>query len=322
MYTLGYSLPAVDARPKSIADGAVDPRLRPRDRARARHRASRSASTTASCAPSGRPTDARWTVEAERTDTGETVQLTCGFLFICTRLLPLRRGLHAASSRASSASRGQIVHPQHWPEDLDYAGKRVVVIGSGATAVTLVPAMAETRRARDDAAALARATSSRCPARTRSPSSLRRVLPAKAAYAIVRWKNVLLTMAVLPAQPPPARAGQAAAAQGRRAPAAAPATTSTRTSSRSYNPWDQRLCLVPDGDLFEAISRGQRLGRHRPRSTRSPRRASRLDVRRASSRPTSIVTATGLNLLALGGMRARRRRRARSTSPRRSATRA
>ena len=101
------------------------------------------------------------------------MRLTCGFLFMCTGYYRYDEG-YTPEFAGTERFQGQIVHPQHWPEDLDYAGKRVVVIGSGATAVTLVPAMAERRRARDDAAALAHATSSRCPARTRSPTSLRR----------------------------------------------------------------------------------------------------------------------------------------------------
>ena len=86
---------------------------------------------------------ARWTVEAERSDTGETVRLTCGFLLLCTGYYRYDRG-YAPEFEGRERFRGPIVHPQHWPEDIDYADKRVVVIGSGATAVTLVPAMAKT----------------------------------------------------------------------------------------------------------------------------------------------------------------------------------
>ena len=150
--------------PKSIADGPSILDYVRDTAARARRRAARSASATASCAPSGRPTEARWTVEAERTrhrrDASSSPAASCSCAAATTATTRATR----PSSRAPSASAAQIVHPQHWPEDLDYAGKRVVVIGSGATAVTLVPAMAESAGARDDAAALADATSSSLPA--------------------------------------------------------------------------------------------------------------------------------------------------------------
>ena len=141
MYTLGYRFrPWEEA--KSIADGAVDPALhRARRRAttastghiRYRHRVVRAEWSSA---------DARWTVEAERTDTGEAVRLTCGFLFSCTGYYRYDEG-YTPEFPGVERFGGPVVHPQHWPEDLDYTGKRVVVIGSGATAVTLVPALAE-----------------------------------------------------------------------------------------------------------------------------------------------------------------------------------
>src|SRR3954470_1403727 len=136
----------------------------------------------------------RWTVEAERTDTGETVHLTAGFLFGCTGYYRYDEG-YTPQLPGTERFRGTIVHPQHWPEDLDYSGKRVVVVGSGATAVTLVPAMA------GDAAHVTMLQ--------RSPSYIvtipgqdplariaRRVLPRRAAYSAIRWKNVALMAAV------------------------------------------------------------------------------------------------------------------------------
>ena len=129
---------------KAIADGPSILDLR-----RARPRAStastgRSASTTASCAPSGRPTRRAGRSRPSATDTGETRRAHLRLPASCAPATTATTRATRPSSRAPSASRGEIVHPQHWPEDLDYAGKRVVVIGSGATAVTLVPAMAET----------------------------------------------------------------------------------------------------------------------------------------------------------------------------------
>ena len=162
---------------------------------------------------------ARWTVDAERTDTGEAVRLTCGFLFTCTGYYRYDEGFTPHFEGTESFA-GRIVHPQHWPEDLDYAGKRVVVIGSGATAVTLVPAMAEQAA---HVTMLQRSPSYvvSLPARDPVADALRRALPAKVAYPIVRWKNVLLTTRLLPAQPARPALDQGPDPQGRRTPASA-----------------------------------------------------------------------------------------------------
>ena len=137
---------------------------------------------------------ARWTVEVERTDTGERRRLTCGFLMSCTGYYRYDEW-YAAKFPGMEPFPGRIVHPQHWPEDLDYAGKQVVVIGSGATAVTLVPATAQraalvTMLQRSPSYVLS------LPARDPVADWLRRVLPAKVAYWLIRWKNVLLAMLI------------------------------------------------------------------------------------------------------------------------------
>src|SRR3954454_19941725 len=134
----------------------------------------------------------RWTVEAERTDTGETVHLTAGFLFGCTGYYRYDEG-YTPQLPGSERFRGTIVHPQHWPEDLDYSGKRVVVIGSGATAVTLVPAMAGDA---EHVTMLQRSPSYVVSMPNEDPVAklIRRVLPARLAHPAVRWKNVLLMM--------------------------------------------------------------------------------------------------------------------------------
>ena len=154
MYTLGYRFrPWTDA--KAIADGPSILELRPRDRARARRRPTRSASATASSraewSTRGRALDGRGRARRHRRDGRASPAASCS---CCTGYYRYDEG-YTPEFEGIERFAGEIVHPQHWPEDLDYAGKRVVVIGSGATAVTLVPAMAETRRARDDAAALA-----------------------------------------------------------------------------------------------------------------------------------------------------------------------
>ena len=113
------------------------------------------ASTTASCGRTGRAEDARWTRRSPNVRPGETLELTCGFLFMCSGYYRYDEGYTPELRRDRASFSGRIVHPQHWTDDVDYEGKRVVVIGSGATAVTLVPALAAASRARDDAPALA-----------------------------------------------------------------------------------------------------------------------------------------------------------------------
>src|SRR4026208_897046 len=132
--------------------------------------------------------DARWMVEVEKEKT--LVEFTCNFLYLCTGYYDYESG-YTPDWPGVEQFKGTIVHPQKWPEDLDYTNKRVVVIGSGATAVTLVPAMAEhakhvTMLQRSPSYIVSR------PAEDKLANALRRVLPAGAAYALTRWKNVLL----------------------------------------------------------------------------------------------------------------------------------
>ena len=295
MFTLGYSFrPWEEA--KAIADG---PSIRKYIRETARdhgvdskirfhHRVVRAEWSS---------DDARWTVDVERTDTGETLSLTCGFLFACTGYYRYDEG-YAPSFAGTDRFRGPIIHPQHWPEDLDYAGKRVVVIGSGATAVTLVPAMA------DDAAHVTMLQRSpsyivTLPARDPIADVLRRVLPAKVAYAIVRWKNVLVTSAFyqLSRRRPKLIKGFIRKGVERRLPKGYAVDPHFRPR---YQPWDQRVCLVPDGDLFESISDGKASV-----VTDGIETFTEKGIRLASGRELPadlIVTATGLNVLFLGGM--------------------
>ncbi len=128
---------------------------------------------------------------SERTDTGETLRLTCGFLFMCSGYYRYDQG-YTPGFPGIEQFRGRVVHPQFWPDDIDYAGKRVVVVGSGATAVTLVPSMADqaahvTMLQRSPSYVLS------LPGQDPLAKLLRRILPPKWAYDIVRWKNVLVT---------------------------------------------------------------------------------------------------------------------------------
>jgi cation diffusion facilitator CzcD-associated flavoprotein CzcO len=193
---------------------------------------------------------------------------------------------------------GRIVHPQKWPDDLDYAGKRVVVIGSGATAVTLVPEMA---KAAEHVTMLQRSPTyvvSR-PAQDPVANKLRARLPAKLAYHLIRWRNVLWGMYFFQlSRRKPARVKQLILG-GVRMALGPDYDIATHFTPR-YNPWDQRLCLVPDGDLFGAI-----------RDRRASVVTSAIDIFTNNGirlkdgselEAEIIVTATGLVLQVLGGM--------------------
>jgi monooxygenase len=196
---------------------------------------------------------------------------------------------------------GRIVHPQQWPADVDFAGRRVVVIGSGATAVTLVPELAATaahvtmlQRSPSYVVAL--------PTRDRIGAALRHALPRAAAYRLVRWKNILLTTAIYQYSrrwPERARAMLLKAAR-RLLP---PGFDVERHLSPRYNPWDQRLCIAPDADLFRALGSGKA-----SIVTDAIERITPAGIRLASGAELPadiIVTATGLKLKLLGGAQLR-----------------
>jgi Predicted flavoprotein involved in K+ transport len=242
--------------------------------------------------------EARWTVEAERSDTGETVRLTCGFLFICSGYYRYDQG-YAPEFPGMERFSGRVVHPQHWPDDLDYAGKRVVVIGSGATAMTLVPALAE-QAARVTMLQRSPTYVVSMPAEDAIAGRLRRMLPDRAAYAIVRWKNVLLQMASYQLSRRRPEYMKSLLRRGVKRALPPGYDVDTHFNPR-YNPWDQRLCLVPDGDLFKAISAG-RAEIVTDQVDTFTENGIRLESG-AELDADLIVTATGLNLQFLGGMR-------------------
>lgn len=249
MYTLGYSFrPWREA--KAIADGpsilnyvretardhGVDRKIRFNHQVR---KASWSSET------------ATWTVEAEHD--GKVVQLTCGFLLMCSGYYDYAAG-YTPQWAGVERFGGRIVHPQHWPADLDYAGKKVVIIGSGATAVTLAPEMARTA---GHVTMLQRSPTyvvSR-PAEDALANRLRRHLPIGLAYGLTRWKNVLLQMMFFNiARKKPAKTKERLIALVREQ-LGPDYDVGTHFTPR-YNPWDQRLCLVPDADLFASIKAG------------------------------------------------------------------
>ncbi len=294
MYTLGYSFkPWTQA--KAIADGpsilhyvrqtakdhGVEPKIR------FNHSAKRISWSS---------TDAKWTVEAERGPSKERVRFTCNFIYNCSGYYNYEGG-YTPEFPGASRFKGQLIHPQKWPENLDYSGKRVVVIGSGATAVTLVPSM--TGKAAH-VTMLQRSPTyiMSLPAEDAVANFLRRILPAKLAYALVRWKNVLMQMFFynLSKSAPDVVKGLTR----RVARKALGPDFDLRHFKPKYNPWDQRVCLVPDGDLFEALKKGSAsiVTDHIETFTENGiklKSGAELDA-------DIIVSATGLCMLALGGM--------------------
>jgi monooxygenase len=241
--------------------------------------------------------DARWTIEAERTDTGESVVFTCSFLFVCAGYYRYDQG-YTPHFEGTERFKGHIVHPQQWTEDVDYKDKRVVVIGSGATAVTLVPAMAKNAA---HVTMLQRSPSYvvSLPGQDPLANALRRFLPPRLVYPIVRWKNVLMTMLVfqLSRRRPQLMKALIRKALEKRLPAGY--DIDTHFNPR-YNPWDQRMCLVPDGDLFDAIRAG-RASVVTDQIETFTEQGLKLESG-TELEADLVVTATGLNIVPLGGV--------------------
>ena len=295
MHTLGYRFkPWTDST--ALADGpsilsyvreaATEADLH--DRIRYHHKVASAAWSTA---------ESRWTVEVERTDTGEAVQLTCGFLFMCSGYYDYDQG-YSPEFPGIERFGGRVVHPQHWPEDLDYAGKHVVVIGSGATAVTLVPAMADTA---GHVTMLQRSPSYvvSLPGEDPIANLVRRVLPEKAAYALIRWKNVLLQMGTYRLSRSRPKLVRELVRRGA-VRALPPGYDVDRHFNPKYDPWDQRICAIPDGNLFDAISDGRA-----EIVTDRIETFTDVGIKLESGKELEadiVITATGLNLLFLGGM--------------------
>lgn len=196
--------------------------------------------------------ESRWTVTALHEATGETQVFTCSFLITCTGYYNYDAG-YAPEFPGADRFAGQVVHPQHWPEDLDYAGKRVVVIGSGATAVTLVPSMAQTA---GHVTMLQRSPSYvfSLPAVDKISGALGKVLPATQVYAFARWRNIAIQRGLyLACRRWPKMMRSFLLRQVRRQVGP---TVDMRHFTPSYMPWDERLCAVPDGDLFKALAAG------------------------------------------------------------------
>lgn len=296
MFTLGYPFYPWKAA-KAIADGAsiltyiretstkfgIDPFIR------FQHRIVGASWSSA---------EARWTIEAEVGEQRELLRYRCKFLYLCAGYYSYESA-HAPAFPGKERYQGTMVHPQWWPQDLDYTGKRVVVIGSGATAVTLVPAMAEKA---EHVTMLQRSPTyiASLPARDPIADAVRATLPEGVAHRIVRGKNALVALALYQLC--------------RRFPRAASRALQKRVKemlpdgypvaanfSPRYDPWDQRLCLVPDGDLFHAISSGKASV-----VTDTIETFTEHGIRVASGQEIPadiIVTATGLQIRPMGGVK-------------------
>ncbi|TXM72604.1 NAD(P)/FAD-dependent oxidoreductase [Methylobacterium sp. WL69] len=240
--------------------------------------------------------EARWTVEVEAGR--ERIAYTCGFLYVCAGYYDYAGG-YRPDWPGTERFAGPIVHPQAWPDDLDYAGKRVVVIGSGATAVTLVPAMA--RRA-DHVTMLQRSPTYivALPARDRIANWLKARLPAPLAHRLARWKNIGLSILFYQFARRKPEALTRRILGGIREQLG-PDYDVGRHFTPRYKPWDQRLCLVPDGDLFAAIRTG-RASVVTDTITRFTEDG--LELSSGKTLPADIVvTATGLTMKLMGGVR-------------------
>ncbi len=294
MHTLGYSFKPWTAA-KAIADGpsilnyirSAAEETGITSKIRYRHTVKRAAWSSQ---------DALWTVECEHQldDTVQTVQIQARFLYLCSGYYSYTEG-HAPEFAGQADFAGQVVHPQFWPEKLDYANKQVVVIGSGATAVTLVPSMADTAAhvtmlQRSPTYVISR------PAEDGMAQRLQRLLPDRLAYALTRWKNVGLGMFFFQlSRRRPNRVKQILVHLAKKQTGG---KVDAAHFTPKYKPWDQRVCVVPDGDLFRQLRAGKAsvvtdtIDRFTPTGIKlSSGKELQADI---------VVTATGLKLNALG----------------------
>ncbi len=294
MYTLGYNFkPWTD--PQAIADGPSIRRYIEETaeengiaaKIRYQHRVRQASWDSAT---------ATWTLQVERGEQAEPLTLTCQYLMMCTGYYRYEAG-YTPEFKGRDDFRGQIIHPQLWPQDLDYCGKRVVVVGSGATAVTLVPAMT------DQAAHVTMLQRSptyvaTLPQQDVISNFLRRFLPETWVYRLARTRNVAIQMLFynlskrFPNFIRKVLLGQIRRTLG--------PDFDMRHFSPSYKPWDQRVCAVPDGDLFKVLKAGKAsvVTEHIDCFT-----AGGIRLKSGQELPADIIiTATGLELQLFGGM--------------------
>jgi cation diffusion facilitator CzcD-associated flavoprotein CzcO len=300
MFTLGYSFRSWKAA-KAIADGpsiltylretahefGIDRQIRFNHRVKSATWSSE---------------ESQWTVDAEvdsdKESGKQSIRYTCGFLYLCSGYYDYESG-YAPAFAGSEDFQGRLVHPQHWPQDLDYRDKRVVVIGSGATAVTLVPAMAD-KAAHVTMLQRSPTYIASLPSEDRLAGLIRKLSPEWVAHRIIRWKNVLLGMFFfqLCRRTPGLAKKLLRRGLARELP---PGFDIDRHFKPRYEPWDQRVCLVPDADLFQEIKAG-RVSVVTDQIANFTQQG--ILLKSGKELPADIiVTATGLNLLACGGIR-------------------
>lgn len=311
MFTLGYSFrPWRDQ--KAIADGPsilryiretsaeydLDKEIRYGHRVRRAEWSSENAVWTVEATVNGAsvtsPHVSKGSLEARTA--AETTQLTCNFLYLCTGYYEYEQG-YTPEWPGFNDYKGTLVHPQKWPDELDYGDKNVIVIGSGATAVTLVPAMAKTAK---HVTMLQRSPTYivTMPSQDRIANFFRSMLPAKAAYALSRWKNILRQSFFYEGSRRYPNAMKRLIAKGVRKEIGREDLEKHFTPK--YNPWDQRLCVVPDSDMFEAMRNGKASV-----VTANIETFTETGVRLDDGeelRADIIVTATGLNLKIMSGL--------------------
>lgn len=294
MFTLGYSFKPWNGR-KAIADGtSILEYIRDAAREHGVERTIRYHHRVVRAAWSS--DEARWTVEAARGESGELVRLTCNFLWMCTGYYDYDAG-YTPELPGRERFRGHIVHPQFWNDSIEYEGRRVIVIGSGATAMTLVPQLAK-RAAHVVMLQRSPTYVVSVPEEDALANLLRGRVPAQLAYDVVRWKNVALAMALFELSRWKPNAVRKWLIHRVRDALGPDFDVATHFTPR-YNPWDQRLCVVLDGDLFESINAGRTSVVTDHIETFTER-----GLRLRSGRELEadlVVTATGLKLLFLGG---------------------
>ena len=237
---------------------------------------------------------AMWTVVARRADTNEQVTFTCNFIDMCAGYYSYKEG-YTPEFEGREDFQGDIIHPQFWDEVYDYSGKNVVVIGSGATAMTLVPAMTDkaahvTMLQRSPTYVVSR------PAKDGVANTLRKVLPSSTAYKVTRWKNTGMQQFMYKQmRTKPEKMKKKLLDMARKE---LPDEMVDKHFTPTYNPWDQRMCLIPDSDLFQALNEGKAsvVTEHIDRFVETGillKNGETLDA-------DLIITATGLNLVQLG----------------------
>jgi cation diffusion facilitator CzcD-associated flavoprotein CzcO len=295
MYTLGFRFKPWTSK-KAIADGpAILSYLREtveefnlKDKIRHNHQVTKSSWDSET---------ALWTVEGTQGEQGKPFKLTCNMLFSCTGYYNYDKG-YTPDFPGVEKFKGRIVHPQHWPQDLDYTGKTSIVIGSGATAVTLVPAMIDngsghvTMLQRTPTYMVSR------PSEDAFALFMQKLLPAKAAYRVTRWRNVLMQQFMFNyMRKRPEKAAEKLLGMVKEE---LPNYDIKTHFTPPYKPWDQRLCLVPDSDIFRVIRDGQA-----DIVTDQIESFTEKGIRLQSGKELEaniIVTATGLNMQMLSGM--------------------